>query len=84
LELAQKKFGILTGFFAVSPFTHFHLNIGCIAPLTQVLNIPRYQKLYKSLEEMKHRFATFLKNLELIEATNKKKLSYTLGINGVN
>jgi hypothetical protein len=25
-----------------------------------------------------------LKNLELIEATNKKKLSYTLGINGVN
>ncbi|KAH9573787.1 hypothetical protein CY35_01G019100 [Sphagnum magellanicum] len=30
---------------------------------------------------MKHRFATFLKNLELIEATNKKKLSYTLGIN---
>jgi hypothetical protein len=44
----------------------------------------RYQKLYKSLEEMKHRFATFLKNLELIEATNKKKLSYTLGINGVN
>ncbi|CAK9254724.1 unnamed protein product [Sphagnum jensenii] len=30
---------------------------------------------------MKHRFATFLKNLELIKATNKKKLSYTLGIN---
>ncbi|CAK9190649.1 unnamed protein product [Sphagnum troendelagicum] len=41
----------------------------------------KYQKLYKSLEDMKHRFATFLKNLELIKATNKKKLSYTLGIN---
>jgi cathepsin H len=44
----------------------------------------RYQKVYKSLGEIKHRFATFLENLELIEATNKKKLSYTLGINGVN
>jgi hypothetical protein len=40
--------------------------------------------VYKSLGEIKHRFATFLENLELIEATNKKKLSYTLGINGVN
>jgi hypothetical protein len=43
--------------------------------------VTKYQKVYKSLGEIKHRFATFLENLELIEATNKKKLSYTLGIN---
>ncbi|CAK9873409.1 unnamed protein product [Sphagnum jensenii] len=43
--------------------------------------VTKYQKVYRSLGEIKHRFATFLENLELIEATNKKKLSYTLGIN---
>lgn len=33
------------------------------------------------MEEMKSRFAIFSENLDLIRSTNKKGLSYTLGVN---
>lgn len=38
-------------------------------------------KVYNSLEQLTHRFSTFVSNLELIETTNKQDLSYKLGIN---
>lgn len=41
----------------------------------------RYGKIYESVEEMKLRFATFSKNLDLIRSTNCKGLSYRLGLN---
>ncbi|CAM6089528.1 unnamed protein product [Calypogeia fissa] len=41
----------------------------------------KHGKVYKSLEELQHRFDTFVSNVELIESTNKKGLSYKLGIN---
>ncbi|KAL9441957.1 hypothetical protein AB3S75_020459 [Citrus x aurantiifolia] len=41
----------------------------------------RYGKMYESVEEMKLRFATFSKNLDLIRSTNRKGLSYRLGLN---
>ncbi|XP_024033301.1 thiol protease aleurain isoform X1 [Citrus clementina] len=41
----------------------------------------RYGKIYESVEEMKLRFATFSKNLDLIRSTNRKGLSYRLGLN---
>lgn len=41
----------------------------------------RYGKRYDTVEEMKHRFKIFSDSLELIKSTNKKRLSYTLGVN---
>lgn len=41
----------------------------------------RYGKRYESAEEMRRRFEIFVENLELIRSTNRKGLSYTLGIN---
>ncbi|GAU33195.1 hypothetical protein TSUD_206540 [Trifolium subterraneum] len=41
----------------------------------------RYGKRYDTVDEMKRRFKIFSENLELIKSTNKKRLSYTLGVN---
>ncbi|XP_065849223.1 thiol protease aleurain-like [Euphorbia lathyris] len=41
----------------------------------------RYGKSYETEEEMKLRFAIFSESLDLIRSTNKKGLSYTLGVN---
>ena len=41
----------------------------------------RYGKNYETAEEMKMRFEIFKENLKLIRSTNKKRLSYTLGVN---
>lgn len=41
----------------------------------------RYGKRYESAEEMKLRFSIFKENLDLIRSTNKKGLSYKLGLN---
>ncbi|XP_072979660.1 oryzain gamma chain-like [Typha angustifolia] len=41
----------------------------------------RYGKRYESVEEIKLRFGIFAESLELIRSTNKKGLSYKLGIN---
>lgn len=41
----------------------------------------RYGKSYESEEEIKLRFATFSENLDLIRSTNRKRLSYKLGVN---
>ncbi|THG01252.1 hypothetical protein TEA_008048 [Camellia sinensis var. sinensis] len=41
----------------------------------------RYGKSYETPEEMKLRFSIFSENLKLIKSHNKKKLSYTLGVN---
>ncbi|KAG9457311.1 hypothetical protein H6P81_001819 [Aristolochia fimbriata] len=41
----------------------------------------RYEKKYSTVEEIKRRFGIFVENLELIKSTNRKRLSYTLGIN---
>ncbi|XP_061361542.1 pro-cathepsin H-like isoform X1 [Gastrolobium bilobum] len=41
----------------------------------------KYGKRYKTVEEMKHRFQIFSDNLKLIRSTNKKRLTYTLGVN---
>ncbi|KAK1263838.1 Cysteine proteinase 2 [Acorus gramineus] len=41
----------------------------------------KYGKRYETLEEMKRRFVAFVENLELVRSTNKKGLSYSLGIN---
>ncbi|KAF7836814.1 thiol protease aleurain-like [Senna tora] len=41
----------------------------------------RYGKRYESVDEMKLRFQIFSDNLKLIRSTNKKGLSYTLGVN---
>ncbi|CAJ2649964.1 unnamed protein product [Trifolium pratense] len=41
----------------------------------------RYGKRYDTVDEMKLRFKIFSENLELIKSTNKKRLSYRLGVN---
>ncbi|GMI84320.1 hypothetical protein like AT3G45310 [Hibiscus trionum] len=41
----------------------------------------KHGKKYESVEEMKLRFQVFKENLDLIRSTNKKGLSYTLGVN---
>lgn len=41
----------------------------------------RYGKKYEKVEEIKHRFKVFTESLELIKSTNRKGLSYKLGIN---
>lgn len=41
----------------------------------------RYGKRYENAEEMKLRFSIFKENLDLIRSTNKKGLSYKLGVN---
>ncbi|XP_050217052.1 thiol protease aleurain-like [Mercurialis annua] len=41
----------------------------------------RHGKVYESEEEMKLRFAIFSESLDLIRSTNKKGLTYTLGVN---
>ncbi|KAG0451927.1 hypothetical protein HPP92_025938 [Vanilla planifolia] len=41
----------------------------------------RYGKSYGSEEEIKKRFGIFVENLAFIRSTNRKDLSYTLGIN---
>ncbi|XP_058108608.1 oryzain gamma chain-like [Magnolia sinica] len=41
----------------------------------------RYGKRYNSVEEIKHRFGIFVESLELIHSTNRKGLSYKLGVN---
>ncbi|KAF8092039.1 hypothetical protein N665_0427s0018 [Sinapis alba] len=51
----------------------------------QVLSFARfthqYGKMYQHAEEIKHRFSVFKENLDLIRSTNKKDLSYKLGVN---
>ncbi|XP_039127656.1 cysteine proteinase 2-like [Dioscorea cayenensis subsp. rotundata] len=41
----------------------------------------RYGKRYESVEEINKRFGLFMDNLNIIRSTNKKGLSYKLGIN---
>ncbi|CAH8363982.1 unnamed protein product [Eruca vesicaria subsp. sativa] len=41
----------------------------------------QYGKKYENEEEIKHRFSVFKENLDLIRSTNKKGLSYKLGVN---
>ncbi|MED6192977.1 hypothetical protein PIB30_014965 [Stylosanthes scabra] len=41
----------------------------------------RFGKSYRSTEEMKRRFEIFSNNLKVIRSTNRKRLSYTLGVN---
>ncbi|KAI4344609.1 hypothetical protein L6164_011815 [Bauhinia variegata] len=41
----------------------------------------RHGKMYETVEEMKLRFGIFSENLEFIRSTNKKGLSYKLGLN---
>ncbi|CAN7114687.1 unnamed protein product [Brassica rapa subsp. narinosa] len=41
----------------------------------------KYGKKYQHAEEIKHRFSVFKENLDLIRSTNKKDLSYKLGVN---
>ncbi|KAL6222057.1 hypothetical protein ACLB2K_005449 [Fragaria x ananassa] len=41
----------------------------------------RYEKKYESLEEMRRRFEIFSENKKLIRSTNRKGLSYKLGVN---
>ncbi|CAF1698323.1 hypothetical protein HID58_051109 [Brassica napus] len=41
----------------------------------------QYGKMYQHAEEIKHRFSVFKENLDLIRSTNKKGLSYKLGVN---
>lgn len=41
----------------------------------------RYGKRYENTEEMKLRFSIFKESLDLIRSTNKKGLSYKLGVN---
>ncbi|KAJ0981126.1 hypothetical protein J5N97_009381 [Dioscorea zingiberensis] len=43
--------------------------------------VKKYGKSYESLEEMNKRFSLFMENLKLIKSTNRKGLSYKLGIN---
>ncbi|KAF8082756.1 hypothetical protein N665_0809s0057 [Sinapis alba] len=40
-----------------------------------------YGKMYQNDEEIKHRFSVFKENLDFIRSTNKKGLSYKLGVN---
>ncbi|KAL3692641.1 hypothetical protein R1sor_006292 [Riccia sorocarpa] len=41
----------------------------------------KFKKVYNSVIELRYRFQTFVKNVELIEKTNKQGLTYKLGIN---
>ncbi|XP_068659383.1 vanillin synthase, chloroplastic-like [Aristolochia californica] len=41
----------------------------------------RYEKRYSTVEEIKRRFGIFVENVELIQSTNRKRLSYNLKIN---
>ncbi|EFJ34223.1 hypothetical protein SELMODRAFT_439207 [Selaginella moellendorffii] len=41
----------------------------------------RHKRVYGSLVELRERFVTFSRNLELIEETNRKELPYTLAVN---
>ncbi|KAL2622996.1 hypothetical protein R1flu_003201 [Riccia fluitans] len=41
----------------------------------------KYKKVYNSIIELRYRFETFVKNFQLIEKTNKRGLTYKLGIN---
>ena len=41
----------------------------------------RFGKRYETAEEMKQRFGIFSENLKLIRSTNRKRLSYTVGVN---
>lgn len=41
----------------------------------------RYGKRYNSVDEIQHRFRIFSDNLRLIRSTNKRTLTYTLGVN---
>ncbi|XP_044464099.1 thiol protease aleurain-like [Mangifera indica] len=41
----------------------------------------RYEKKYETIKEMKLRFQIFSENLDLIRSTNRKGLSYKLGVN---
>ncbi|XP_044471061.1 thiol protease aleurain-like [Mangifera indica] len=41
----------------------------------------RYEKKYETVEELKLRFQIFSENLDLIRSTNRKGLSYKLGVN---
>ncbi|KAI5060110.1 hypothetical protein GOP47_0024530 [Adiantum capillus-veneris] len=40
-----------------------------------------YEKRYSTAEEVRHRFQAFVRSLDLIEATNRRNLSYRLGLN---
>lgn len=42
----------------------------------------RYKKEYKTVEELKHRFVTFLESVKLVETHNKGQHSYSLAVNG--
>lgn len=42
----------------------------------------RFKKEYKTVEELKKRFATFVDSVKLVERHNKEKHSYTLAVNG--
>ncbi|XVE70715.1 hypothetical protein DITRI_Ditri10aG0092900 [Diplodiscus trichospermus] len=42
----------------------------------------KHGKRYENVEEMKLRFQIFKDNLDLIRSTNKKRLPYTLAVNG--
>lgn len=42
----------------------------------------RFKKEYKTVEELKKRFATFVESAKLVERHNKEKHSYTLAVNG--
>jgi cathepsin H len=41
----------------------------------------KFKKEYKSVEELKHRFTTFVESVKLVETHNKEKHSYTLAVN---
>ncbi|KAJ4887521.1 Thiol protease aleurain [Raphanus sativus] len=41
----------------------------------------KYGKNYENKEEIKHRFSVFQDNVDLIGSTNKKGLSFKLGVN---
>jgi len=41
----------------------------------------RYGKNYHSADEIRHRFRIFSDNIRLIRSTNKRPLTYTLGVN---
>jgi len=43
--------------------------------------VQRYNKQYTTTDEQAYRFRVFKKNLDIIQAHNAKKLSYTLGVN---
>jgi cathepsin H len=41
----------------------------------------KYKKEYKTVEELKHRFVTFLESVKLVETHNKGQHSYSLAVN---